>query len=127
MDSQNILNMAFLAQEFETQYYNMDLQTLDSSEKNEQCMDIECRKIQKELVISREFFETKKLEIPQLDSELTYLMKNYCSENRRIYKCDNYLCKIARIENSCIRDIIYCLTKNIRLNDYPTSSMNQTI
>ena len=76
MDSQNILNMAFLAQEFETQYYNMDLQTLDSSEKTEQCMDRECRKIQKELVISREFFETKKLEIPQLDSELTYLMKN---------------------------------------------------
>ena len=56
MDSQNILNMAFLAQEYETQYYNMDLQTLDSSEKNEQCMDRECRKIQKELVISREFF-----------------------------------------------------------------------
>ena len=56
MDSQNILNMAFLAQEYETQYYNMDLQTLDSSEKNEQCMDRECRKIQKELVISRDFF-----------------------------------------------------------------------
>ena len=33
MDSQNILNMAFLAQEYETQYYNMDLQTQDSSEK----------------------------------------------------------------------------------------------
>ena len=108
MDSQNILNMAFLAQEYETQYYNMDLQTL-------------------ELEISREFFETKKMEIPYLDSELTYLMKNYCSENRRTYKCDNDLCKIVRIENSCIRDIIYCLTKNIRLNDYPTSSKNHTI
>ena len=56
MDSQNILNMAFLAQEYETQYYNMDLQTQDSSEKNEQCMERECIKIQKELEISREFF-----------------------------------------------------------------------
>ena len=34
MDSQNILNMALLAQEYEIQYYNMDLQTQDSSEKN---------------------------------------------------------------------------------------------
>ena len=59
MDSQNILNMAFLAQEYQTEYYKMDLQTQDSSEKNEQCMERECIKIQKELEISREFLKAK--------------------------------------------------------------------
>ena len=127
MDSENILNMAFLVEDYQTEYYKMDLQTQHSSEKSEPCMERECIKIQKELEISREFFESKKLEIPQLDSELCYLMKNYCAKNRRLYKYDKDLCKNVRVENACIRDIIYCLTKNIRLNDYPTSSMNHTI
>ena len=39
MDSQNILNMAFLAEDYQTEYYKMDLQTQHSSEKSEACME----------------------------------------------------------------------------------------
>ena len=54
-------------------------------------------------------------------------MTNYCAKYRREIKCDKDLCKDLRVENSSIKDLIYGLTKNIRLNDYPTSSMNHTI
>ena len=76
MDSQNILDMAFLAEEYQTEYYEMELQTQYSMENNMPCMEKECIKIQKEYELSREFFENKKLDIPQLDSELCNLMKN---------------------------------------------------
>ena len=56
MDSENILNMAFLVEDYQPEYYKMDLQTPHSSEKSEPCMERECIKIQKELEISREFF-----------------------------------------------------------------------
>ena len=113
MDSQNILNMAFLVEDYQTEYYEMDLQTQHSLEKNKACMERECIKIQKEYELSREFFESKKLDIPQLDSELCNLMTNYCAKYRREIKCDKDLCKDLRVENSSIKDLIYGLTKNI--------------
>ena len=61
----------------------MDLQMQHSSEKNEACMERECIKIRKEYEVSREFFESKKLDIPQLDSELCNLMKNYCAKKQK--------------------------------------------
>ena len=88
MDSQNILDTAFLAEEYQTEYYDMELHTQYSMENNMQCMEKECIKIQKEYAVSREFFKSKKLDIPQLDSELCNLMKNYCAKNRRVYKCN---------------------------------------
>ena len=127
MDSQNILDTAFLAEEYQTEYYDMELHTQYSMENNMQCMEKQCVEIKKEYAVSREIFESKKLDTPQLDSELCNLMTNYCAKYRREYQCDKDLCKNLRVENSCIRDLIYCLTKNIRLNNYPTSSMNHTI
>ena len=47
MDSENILNMAFMVEDYQTEYYKMDLQTQHSSEKSEPCMERECIKIQK--------------------------------------------------------------------------------
>ena len=49
------------------------------------CIEKECIKIQKEYELSREFFESKKLDIPQLDSELCNLMKNYCAKKIEEY------------------------------------------
>ena len=68
MDSQNILDMAFLAEEYQTEYYDMELQTQYSMENNMPCMQKDCTKIQREYAVLREFSESKKLDIPQLDS-----------------------------------------------------------
>ena len=38
------------------------------------------------------------------------------------HNCGNHLCLENRFENDAIRDILYCLFKNVRLNQYPPIS-----
>ena len=79
-------NNAFFVEEYQTQYFEMGLNTQYSITHNTSCSQKQCKYIENQLEITKEILATKKKQNPEI--ELAPSTRQYSDDNRS----GNHLC-----------------------------------